>query len=126
MGEKALIYVVEDDPANLRLIHDLLSVHGFRVAGLAENQDIMEEIARRPPALILMDISLKGESGLALTKKLKNRNETMHIPIVAITAHTSEQDRQNALAAGCDGFITKPVNTRQLPAQIREICESRQ
>jgi CheY-like chemotaxis protein len=70
------------------------------------------------PELILMDIALPGMDGLTLTRKLKSDERTRHIRIIALTAFAMKGDDQKALDAGCDGYITKPIDTRKFPAQV--------
>ena len=77
-------------------------------------------LASTLPELILMDIALPGMDGLTLARKLKADKRTRHIPIVALTAFAMKGDDQKAFDAGCDGYITKPIDTRKLPEQVVE------
>jgi CheY-like chemotaxis protein len=120
MADKPSIFVVEDNPANLRLICDLLKANGFHVSSTNIGEDVVCTVIAQHPALILMDISLNGQSGLDLTRELKTNPLTAAIPVVALTAHTTPQDKANAMEAGCAGFIAKPVSTRSLPKQLLE------
>ena len=117
-GGRHLILVVEDNRDNMRLTCDLLEAYGFRVDRADNPTEARRAISMRRPDLILMDISLQGMDGLTLTRILKKEPLTRDIPIVALTAHALKQDEVNAYAAGCDGFITKPINTRLFPRQI--------
>ena len=78
---------------------------------------------RKPLDLILMDIALPGMDGFTLTRKLKDDDKTSHIAIVALTAFAMKGDDQKAEAAGCDGYITKPVDTRKLPGLVADILQ---
>jgi len=80
----------------------------------------MESLNARTPDLILMDVQLPGQDGLALTRQLKANPPTATIPIVALTARAMAGDRERAMAAGCIGYITKPINTRTFGDQLRE------
>src|SRR6266542_3277431 len=112
-GEKIL--VVEDNPLNMELTADILMAAGYGVLQ-AENAERGIAMARAErPALILMDVRLPGMDGLSATEILKGETETRQIPVVALTAHAMKGDEEKALAAGCVGYITKPINTRTLP-----------
>ena len=115
-----LVFFVDENRDNLRLVRDLLGIHGIRVACFADAGDFLERAALEKPDLILMDLTLKEQSGLELTMKLKDDSLTARIPVVVLSAHSAEQDKINALASGCDGFIAKPIDTRSFPVQIYE------
>jgi two-component system cell cycle response regulator len=113
------IFVVDDNPVNLKLITRVLETDGYQVTH-AENAEIaLEQIRQSPPDLILMDIELPGMDGLTLTRILKADPATTGIPIVALTAYAMKGDAQRARDSGCDGYLTKPINTRTLAEQIR-------
>ena len=110
------ILLIDDSLQNLKLTKFLLKREGFEV-GIAENADQAEE---RIPDMILMDIQLPGMDGLALTRHLR-RDETLRdVPIVAFTASAIKGDEEIARAAGCDGYITKPIDTRTFISAVRE------
>ena len=110
MGNRILI--VEDNEANMELASDLLEVAGFEVLQ-APTAEIGIELARsRQPDLIVMDIGLPGMDGLVATAILKADAATQAIAILATTSHAMKGDQEKALAAGCDGYITKPIDTR--------------
>lgn len=117
---KRLIFFVDDNQNILRLVHDLLGAHGFRVVCLTDGLGLLERAAQEKPDLILMDMTLKGESGLELIVMLKSDPRTSSIPVVALSAHSTDRDKLNALSSGCNGFITKPIDTRNFPAQVNE------
>ena len=114
----ALVLVVEDNPANLVLTQALLRRAGHRVAGAGSATEATERLREALPDLILMDIQLPGEDGLSLTRRLKADPRTAAIPVVALTAHAMSGDSAEALAAGCSGYITKPIDTRAFPEQV--------
>jgi CheY-like chemotaxis protein len=115
-GEKIL--VIEDNPLNMELTADILGAAGYTVLQ-AENAERGIALARAErPALILMDVRLPGIDGLSATEILKGKAETRGIPVIALTAHAMKGDEEKALAAGCKGYITKPINTRTLPREV--------
>lgn len=112
------ILIVEDDPTDLKLLSAVLDASGHQVFGRRSAEEAAEEIKLQPPDVILLDLKLPGMDGLALARLLKRDAATRPIPIVAITAAREKFSREDVLAAGCDAFIYKPVNTRQLAAQV--------
>jgi CheY-like chemotaxis protein len=121
-GQKILI--VEDNLMNIELATDLLEASGYVViqAGMAEEGI---GLARAElPDLILMDISLPGMDGLEATAVLKQDPATKGINVVAMTAHAMKGDEEKALAAGCSGYITKPIDTREFPKAVARFIES--
>lgn len=120
MTDLPLILVVEDNASNQLLVRSVLEPAGYRVATASTANQALEQLKTVIPTLILMDVELPGKDGLSLTRLLKSMSPTTHIPIVAMTSHTSLQWRQDALAAGCVGFISKPVDIHALPGRIAE------
>jgi CheY-like chemotaxis protein len=118
------ILVVDDNPTNLKLASDVLEFAGYRVFKARDAEVALVLLEELRPALILMDIALPGMDGLTLTRKLKADPATNQIPIVALTAFAMKGDEQKALAAGCDGYITKPFNTRKLSDQVAQVLQS--
>ena len=123
---KRCILVVDDNPTNLKLVSDVLEFEGYAVLKAEDAEAAQVVLHDTRPDLILMDIALPGMDGLALTRKLKADAAFAHIPIVALTAFAMKGDDQKALAAGCDGYITKPIDTRKLPEQVAEWLPERQ
>ena len=117
----AFIFVVDDNPVNLKLVCDVLEFEGYTVGRAADAEEAQEILRDATPDLILMDVALPGMDGLTLTRKLKSEAKWKHVPIVALTAFAMKGDDEKARAAGCDAYITKPINTRKLPQQIAEI-----
>jgi CheY-like chemotaxis protein len=116
---------VDDHPTNLKLISDLLEFEGHEILRAVDAEEAQVILAGTLPDLILMDIALPGMDGLTLTRKLKADARTGHIRIVALTAFAMKGDEQKAFAAGCDGYITKPIDTRTLPAQVADCLARR-
>ena len=115
------ILVVDDNPRNLKLAFDVLEDAGYEVVEAVDAEEAQSMIDRNLCDLILMDIALPGMDGLTLTRKIKANERTKHIRIIALTAFAMKGDDQKALAAGCDGYITKPIDIHQLPVQVAEI-----
>jgi two-component system cell cycle response regulator len=114
----AKILVVDDNPTNLKLVSDVLEFEGYDILKAVDAEEAQVVLAASLPDLILMDIALPGMDGLTLTRKLKAEERTRGIRIVALTAFAMKGDDQKALDAGCDGYITKPIDTRKLPDQV--------
>jgi CheY-like chemotaxis protein len=112
------ILVVEDNPTNLKLACDVLEMDGYAVEKAMDAEEALVMIGKRAPDLILMDLGLPGMDGLSLTKLLKGAEETRHIRIIALTAYAMKGDEQKVLDAGCDGYISKPIDTRVLSAHV--------
>jgi CheY-like chemotaxis protein len=112
------ILIVDDNPTNLKLVSYLMQQHGYEVATAGDADDAVASIAQSPPALILMDVQLPGIDGLELTRRLKNDPATKGIKIIALTAYAMKGDHEKALAAGCDDYVTKPIDTRALPLMV--------
>jgi CheY-like chemotaxis protein len=116
-GERILL--VEDNPQNRRLAQFLLQSHGYTVYEATTGEAVLELARMHRPALILMDLQLPGVDGYAVTRRLKEDATTAVIPVVALTAYAMPGDREKAVAAGCDGYITKPIDTKEFPAAVR-------
>lgn len=117
------ILIVDDNPANLKLFKVLLTLEGYKTSSAANSEEMYEKLKTFKPDLILMDIQLPGLDGLALTRQLKADPAYKHIRILAITAYAIRGDEQKALQAGCDGYISKPIDTNELPKIIKNFFE---
>ena len=117
------ILLVEDDPTDLKLLSAVLQSSGHRVFEKGSAEQALVEIKRCQPEVILLDLNLPGMDGLALARRLKQDPATKHIPIVAVTAGAEQFSRDAALAAGCDAYIVKPVDTRKFSEQVTEAAE---
>ncbi|NQV85282.1 MAG: response regulator [Rhodospirillales bacterium] len=104
------ILIVEDDLANMRLITDLLEAQGYDTIQSVDGKDTLQLATEFRPDLIIMDIQLPEVSGIDHTKALKADEALKHIPVVAVTAFAKKSDEEKIREAGCDGYITKPVN----------------
>lgn len=119
------ILIVDDNPGNLRLVSFLLAKRGYQVETAASAAAALAVLRRFSPRLILMDLQMPGIDGFALTRQLKADPATRDIVIIAVTAYAMTGDEQKALAAGCDGYVTKPIDTRALPALVAAYLAAR-
>ncbi len=122
-GEQILI--VDDTPVNLKLTRILLVNEGYKVLTAASAEEAIELLRSYHPHLVLADIQLPGMDGLELTRHIKQADATRDITVIALTAFAMAGDERKAVDAGCDGYITKPIDTRTLGARIREILDRR-
>jgi two-component system cell cycle response regulator DivK len=116
----AKILVVEDSPDNMKLFRTLLTLRGHEVLGLSSGDGLIDLITRERPDLVLMDIQLPGKDGFALLEDVR-RSEAGKLPVVALTAHVMAGDLERALAAGFDGYISKPIEVRNFPEQVARV-----
>ena len=116
-GKKILL--VEDNPVNRRLAQFLLRSQGYEVREATTAQEAFDALKKERPDLIVMDIQLPGMDGLEVTRKIKEQQATADIPVVAVTSYAMKGDREKALAAGCAGYITKPIDKDTF---IREVA----
>jgi len=123
MSERVLI--VEDNKLNLRLTDFILRSKGYEVYAASNAEECLEACRLHRPAVILMDLQLPGVDGLTLTRQLKASPDTKDILIVALTARAMKSDKEKALEAGCDSYISKPIDTQELPEVIGQLLESR-
>src|ERR1044072_1045203 len=113
------IIIVDDNPVNMKLIRILLTGEGYDVHTAADAKEAIDVLSTVHPSLILMDIQLPGIDGLELTRRLKAEPTTRDITILGLTAYAMKGDEARILAAGCDGYIAKPIDTRTLPDFIK-------
>ena len=109
----------------MELVTDILDAQGYRVLQSITGADAIKQVQENPPDLILMDIQLPGLDGLTVTGIIKDDSKTRNIPIIALTAHAMRGDADKAREAGCDGYISKPIDTRQLPVTIRDFLDGK-
>jgi CheY-like chemotaxis protein len=116
----ARVLVVEDNEMNMQLVEYLLEEGGYQIVKAASGEDALS-IARGGEAvdLILMDIHLPGIDGLSVIREMKNDPQTGAIPILALTAHAMRGDKDRFLEAGCDGYISKPIDVKTFLTSIR-------
>ena len=112
------ILLIEDNPANMKLLSFLLASHGYDVRKAANAEAALVALEGELPRMILMDLQLPGMDGFELTRRLKSDSRTRDVLIVAVTAYAMQGDERKARDAGCDGYITKPIDTRRLPELV--------
>jgi signal transduction histidine kinase len=122
-AKRPKILYVEDDPACMLLVHRVLESEGFQVVTTSDGLSATEFAVYERPDLILMDINISGLDGYEVTTRLRTVPELESTPIVAVTASTVDGDRERALAAGCDGYIPKPIDVDLFPDQVRNFLE---
>jgi two-component system cell cycle response regulator DivK len=123
MADKAngeLILIIEDNEKNMKLARDILRYHGFTTVEATTGEDGVELAKDKRPALVLMDIQLPGIDGVTALERIRRDAATARIPIVAMTASVMKEDRERFDKAGFDGFITKPIDVKAFPGQIRD------
>jgi CheY-like chemotaxis protein len=113
----ATIMIVEDSPDNMKLFRTLLTLKGYEVTSLMGGEELFTTLDQQRPDLILMDIQMPGKDGFALLKELRD-SPHRDLRVVALTAHAMSGDRERALEAGFDGYITKPIDIREFPGQV--------
>ena len=118
------VLVVEDNTFNMMLVVAVLGRAGFQSAQARSAEEARRLIETVHPDLILMDIQLPGEDGLSLARSLKTSPTTAHIPIIALTAHAMKGDGLQAIAAGCDAYIAKPIDTRTFVTFVTQFLPS--
>jgi two-component system cell cycle response regulator DivK len=119
---KRILYI-EDNPENRMLMRRVLMAEGYLMEEAVDGQSGMEKAAESPPDLILMDINLPEIDGYEVTARLKQLPNMQGVPIIAVTANVMKGDREKTLAAGCDGYIQKPIDIDQLPSQIESFLK---
>jgi two-component system cell cycle response regulator DivK len=118
-GATKKILIVEDNKDSRELVIKVLKNRGYLLVEAVDGEDALLKATEQIPDLILMDISIPKIDGFEVTRRLKERENCKDIPIIALTAHAMKGDKEKALQAGCDGYISKPINVRQLPDQIQ-------
>jgi two-component system cell cycle response regulator DivK len=118
IGSSQKILVVEDNQDNRELVVKVLKINGYKVIEAVDGEEALEKTKTENPDLILMDLFIPKIDGYEVTRRLKSDKDLKHIPVIALTAHAMKGDMEVALAAGCDGYMPKPIDVRELPKQI--------
>jgi len=124
-GSLAKILVVEDNQDNREMVVKVLKFNGYQVVEAVDGEEAIEKAKAEDPDLILLDIFLPKMDGYEATRRLKGDTRLRNIPIIALTAHAMKGSMEEALAAGCDGYISKPIDVRELPKQIQHFLKPR-
>lgn len=117
-GLPGKILIVDDNQDSRELVVKILKNRGYQTIEAVDGEEALKKAVAERPDLILMDRSLPKIDGYEVTRRLKGQEEFKDIPIVALTAHAMRGDREKALEAGCEGYISKPINVRELPELI--------
>ncbi|HEY7216464.1 MAG TPA: response regulator [Thermoanaerobaculia bacterium] len=117
------ILIVDDNPVNLKLVRVLLASQGYEVRTAGDAEEALAVLRELTPRLILMDIQLPGMDGLELTRRLRADPAMRGVVILGLTAYAMKGDQEKVLAAGCDGYISKPIDTRKFPQLVAEYLE---
>jgi two-component system, cell cycle response regulator DivK len=118
-----LILIVEDNEKNRKLERDVLQFHGYRTVEAETGEEGVRLARESLPALVLMDIQLPGISGIEALRRLRDDSETQGIAVMAVTASAMMQDRQAILAAGFDGYLSKPISLKEFVAAVRALLD---
>lgn len=121
----ARILVIDDNPLNMKLVTFLLRKESYEVVTAGDASEALQVLAAFRPELILMDLQMPGVDGLTLTRQLRADPRYATTAIVAVTASAMKGDEEKAAAAGCDGYVTKPIDTRAFPGLIRAFLQKR-
>ena len=122
-GERIL--VVEDNEKNMKLFRDVLSATGYRTLEARTGGEAIELAMANAPDLVLMDIQMPDVDGVEALRRLRADERTAAIPVLAVTAQAMQGDREHFLAEGFDGYLSKPVNVRELLGTVRQHCDGR-
>jgi len=118
----ARILIVEDSPDNMKLFRTILGLKGHEVTGLSGGEGLLDAIESGSPDLVLMDIQLPGKDGFMLLQEIR-QSPLAAVRVIALTAHAMTGDRERALDAGFDGYITKPIDIRNFPSQVQRALQ---
>ena len=124
MGKTILI--VEDEPRNLKLLRDLLQRFGYEILEALDGEQGVKLAGEKMPDLILMDIMMPKMDGLEATRIIKADTKTKHIPIIALTSYAMKGDREKTVEAGCDGYIAKPIDIKEVLKAIEHYLTVKQ
>ncbi|MDB4983244.1 MAG: response regulator receiver protein [Myxococcales bacterium] len=115
---RARILVVEDNPLNRLLVHDILELRGHTVVEAATVDEARAALDREPPELLLLDVQIPGGGGEAVIREVRRRPQLAHLPIVAVTSLAMPGDRERLLGIGFQGYLSKPIDTRTFGAAV--------
>jgi two-component system cell cycle response regulator DivK len=125
MGLPKKILIVEDHRDSRELVVKVLKNKGYQMLEAIDGEEALQKTATEKPDLILLDISIPKIDGFEVCRRLKSQDEFKDIPIVALTAHAMRGDREKALEVGCEGYISKPINIRELPDQVKSFLRGK-
>ena len=114
------VMVVEDNEKNRKLMRVVLKAKGYNITEASTGEEALNLLKNQKPDIILMDIQLPGIDGITLIKQIKGDITTKDIPIIAVTAYAMKGDEQKILETGCDAYVSKPINTQELPLIVEK------
>ena len=120
------ILLVEDNPSNMRFFAMFLTAKGYTLLKATDGEEALDVALKGRPDLIIMDIQLPKLNGLEAIRRLRQAPVFSHIPIIAVTAYAMKGDKEKVINAGCDAYLSKPINTRELSVVIAEVLRQRQ
>jgi len=124
-GPGTVVLIVDDNEKNMKLFRDVLTATGFRTLEATTAGEAVDMASEHAPDLVLMDIQLPDLDGVQALRRLRADARTATIPVLALTAQAMRGDRERFLAEGFDGYVSKPVNVRELITIVRQHCEGR-
>jgi two-component system cell cycle response regulator DivK len=124
MGKAKVLYI-EDNLDNMILVKRILEIEGYHVIGAETGEEGLAKAMANLPDIVITDINLPDIDGYEVTDTLKKDTKTAHIPVIAMTANVMKKDRENVIQAGCDGFISKPIDVDDLPGQIENFLKGK-
>ncbi len=125
IGLPKKILIVDDNQDSRELAVKVLKNRGYQMIEASDGEEALEKALAEKPDLILMDISIPKINGYEVTKRLKSQADFKATPVIALTAHAMKGDKEKALEAGCDGYISKPINVHELPDQIKSYMKDK-
>jgi len=120
---KEKVLIVEDNPQNMKLLEMLLRAKDYILLKAYDGEEALDMAIREQPDLIVMDMQLPKMSGLEVTKQLRQTLVFSHTPIIALTAYAMRGDKEQFMEAGCNAYLSKPINTRELPVIIDRMLQ---
>ena len=124
MGKARILYI-EDNFDNMTLVKRVLEIEGYEVIEAETGSEGVAKAAESKPDIIITDINLPDIDGYEVTGMLKKNQQTSHIPVIAMTANVMKRDRESVFKAGCDGYISKPIDIDELPTQIENFLKGK-
>jgi CheY-like chemotaxis protein len=116
---------VEDNPLNMRLMRMTLRGKGYTLIEASNGEEALDKAVKEKPDLIIMDMQLPTISGIEATQRLRKIPKLSRIPVIAVTAYAMKGDQEKFIEAGCDAYLSKPINTRELPGFIENMLKQR-
>lgn len=122
---KTKVLYIEDNIDNMILVKRVLEIEGYDVIGAETGQDGLDQVVALMPDIVITDINLPDIDGYTITGRLKRNEATAHIPVIAMTANVMKKDRESIMEAGCDGFISKPIDIDELPLLLENFLKGK-